>query len=289
LRPAFLLLLPILLSCAGRRENRIVIGAKNFTEQIVLAEILAQHIESRTRLEVERRVNLGGTLIAQEAVKSGQIDAFVEYTGTALTVVLGELPAGGKAEVYKRVKEGYAARFDLEVLEPLGFENTFAIVVRGADARRHKLRKVSDVRPLARQWRGGFGYEFAERLDGYRGFVEKYRLKFEVPARTLDLGLLYRALIEKQVDIVAGSSTDGLLAALDLVVLEDDQHYFPPYEAVPVARPQMLTAHPEVRRAFDELAGQFSEAEMRRLNYAVDGEHKDAKDVVREFLRSKGL
>jgi glycine betaine/choline ABC-type transport system substrate-binding protein len=288
-RPALLLILPLLLACAARRENRIVIGAKNFTEQVVLAEILAQHLELRTELEVERRINLGGTLIAQQAIQSGEIDAFVEYTGTALTVVLGEPPASDKAEVFRRVKEGYAARFGLEVLEPLGFENTFAIVVRGEDARRLKLRKISDIQPYARMWRGGFGYEFAERRDGYRGFVEKYGLKFELAPRTLDLGLLYRALIEKQVDIVAGNSTDGAIASLDLAVLEDDRHYFPPYEAVPIVRPPMLAAHPEVRRAVDALAGKFSEAEMQRLNYQVDGEHKDVKELVRDFLRSKGL
>jgi osmoprotectant transport system substrate-binding protein len=288
-RATILVSLSFLVACSGRRDNRIVIGAKNFTEQVVLAEILAQHLESRTDLEVERRINLGGTLIAQQALQSGEIDAFVEYTGTALTVVLGEPPASDKAEVLRRVKEGYASRFGLEVLEPLGFENTFAIVIRGEDARRLKVREISDIQTHVRKWRGGFGYEFAERRDGYRGFVEKYGLKFELPPRTLDLGLLYRALIEKQVDIVAGNSTDGAIASLDLAVLEDDRHYFPPYEAVPVARPQVLAAHPEVRRALDELSGKFSEAEMQRLNYGVDGERKDVKDLVRDFLRSKGL
>jgi len=275
--------------CAGPRENRIIIGSKNFTEQVVLGEILAQRIESRASLAVERRFNLGGTLIAQQAIESGAIDAYVEYTGTALAAVLGEAPAGTKQQVFARVKEGYASRFGLEVLEPLGFENTFAIVVRGEDARRLHLRTVSDLRPHVGAWRPGFGYEFMERPDGYVGFTAKYDLKFGMAPRTLELGLLYRALLEKHVDIVAGSSTDGPLGTLDLVMLEDDRRYFPPYEAVPIVRRETLARHPQLQTALQELAGRFSEAEMRRLNYAIDGEAKDPQDAVREFLQQKKL
>jgi glycine betaine/choline ABC-type transport system substrate-binding protein len=284
------LFLLIFTSCSKPRgEHAIVIGCKNFTEQVVLGEILAQHIESRTSLEVERRFNLGGTLIAQQAITSGAIDAYVEYTGTALAAVLNEPLARSREEVFQRVKVGYKSRFGLEVLEPLGFENNFAIVVRGEDARRLNLRTVSDLRPHIREWRPGFGYEFMERPDGYAGFTAKYQLHFEIPPRTLELGLLYRALMEKLVDIVAGSSTDGPLGTLDVVVLEDDQHYFPPYEAVPIVRPQAFEMHPGLREALQELAGRFSEDEMRRLNYEVDGEAKDVKVVVREFLQQEKL
>jgi osmoprotectant transport system substrate-binding protein len=284
------LLLLISSSCSKPRgEHAIVIGCKNFTEQNVLGEILAQHIESRTSLEVERRFNLGGTLIAQQAITSGAIDAYVEYTGTALAAVLNEPVAGNREEVFLRVKNGYESRFGLEVLKPLGFENNFAIVVRGEDARRLKLRAVSDLRPHVSEWRPGFGYEFMERPDGYAGFTARYQLNFEIPPRTLELGLLYRALMEKLVDIVAGSSTDGPLATLDVAVLEDDRHYFPPYEAVPIVRAQALAQHPELRTALQELAGKFSEDEMRRLNYAIDGDAKDVKVVVREFLKQKKL
>jgi len=286
---AFLLLLTASFGCAGRRGNRIIIGAKNFTEQEVLAEILAQHLGARTALEVEKRINLGGTLIAVQAIQSGEIDAYVEYTGTALTAVLGESPSRSKEDVLRRVKEGYSSRFGVEVLDPLGFENSFAIVVRGEDARRLRLKKVSDIRPYAPQWRAGFGYEFMERADGYPGLARKYGLTFGRPPRILDLGLLYRALNEKQVDLVAGNSTDGVILTLDLTVLEDDQHYFPPYEAVPVVRKEFLAAHSEARAALRELQGKFTEDEMRHLNYAVDGEHRDVREVVREFLRSKGL
>ncbi len=280
------LLLP---GCRAGRERRIVIGSKNFTEQIVLAELLAQVIEARTGLQVERRLNLGGTLICQQALRAGEIDLYVEYTGTALTAVLGQVPSSDRAAVYERVKKAYRERFGFEVTEPLGFNNTFAMVIRGEDARQLKLRAISDIAPYAPRWRAGFGYEFMERPDGFRGLVQTYQLRFAETPRVMDLGLIYRALKEKQVDIVAGNSTDGVIAALDLAVLEDDRHYFPPYEAVPVVRRQSLERHPEMRSALHALAGQISEAEMRRLNYAVDGERRDVPQVVREFLRGKGL
>jgi osmoprotectant transport system substrate-binding protein len=210
-------------------------------------------------------------------------------TAAALTAILKDPPQSDPAAVYARVRDEYARRFDLEVAPPLGFNNTFAIVIRGEDARRLNLRTLSDAARYAPQWRAGFGYEFMERPDGYAGLAQTYGLRFAAPPRIMDLGLLYRALLEKQVDLVAGNSTDGLIAAHDLVVLEDDRHYIPPYEAVPNVRRETLARHPQVRAALAELAGLITDAEMRRLNYAVDGEHRDAKDVVREFLQEKGL
>ena len=279
----------LLNGCRAGHQRRIIVGSKNFTEQIVLAELLAQEVESRSGLPVERRVNLGGTLICQQALRAGQIDLYVEYTGTALTVVLGEQPFSNPGEVYQRVKADYAQRFGLEVTEPLGFNNTFAIVVRGQDARGWKLRTISDLAPHAPRMRAGFGYEFMERPDGFRGWSETYHLKFAEPPRIMDLGLIYRALKEKQVDVVAGNSTDGVIEALDLAVLEDDRHYFPPYEAVPIVRRETLERHPELRAVLGTLGGRISEADMRRMNYAVDGEHRDVAVVVREFRRAKGL
>jgi osmoprotectant transport system substrate-binding protein len=279
----------LLNGCRAVHQRRIVVGSKNFTEQIVLAELLAQEMESRSGLPVERRVNLGGTLICHEALRAGQIDLYVEYTGTALTVVLGEQPFSNPGEVYQRVKADYAQRFGLEVTEPLGFNNTFAIVVRGQDARGWKLRTISDLAPHAPRMRAGFGYEFMERQDGFRGWSETYHLKFAEPPRIMDLGLIYRALKEKRVDVVAGNSTDGVIAALDLAVLEDDRHYFPPYEAVPIVRRETLERHPELRTVLGTLGGRISESDMRRMNYAVDGEHRDVAVVVREFRRAKGL
>ena len=281
--------LALLTASCGSRRNRIVIGSKNFTEQLILGELLAQQLEHRTGLTVERRFYLAGTYICQQALLAGRIDMYVEYTGTALTAILKEKPSSDHQEAYQRVKEGYARRFGLVVGEPLGFDNTFAMVVRGDDAQRLNLHTISQATQYAPQWRAGIGYEFKERPDGYAGLVRTYDLHFAAPPRIMDLGLLYRALKEKQVDIVAGSATDGLISALGFVVLEDDRHYFPPYGAVPIVREQALQEHPEVKSALAELAGKITAEDMRRMNYAVDGEHRDAKQVVAEFLRAKGL
>ena len=278
-----------LLGCGARRRNVIVVGSKNFTEQVLLGELLAQHIEAKTHLKVERRFYLAGTYICQQAILAGRIDTYVEYTGTALTAVLKLPSERNPPDVYRTVKREYASRFNLLVTAPLGFDNTFAIVIRGEDARRLHLRTISQATRYAPQWRAGFGYEFMERPDGYRGLARTYGLKFAAPPRIMDLGLLYRALLEKQVDLVAGNSTDGLLSALDLAVLEDDRHYFPPYQAVPVVRRETLVRHPQVQQALNDLGGKISDKDMRRLNYAVDGQHRDVQAVAREFLRSKGL
>ena len=278
-----------LAGCGPARRDAIVVGSKNFSEQTLLGEILAQHLEARTKLPVSRRFYLAGSYICQQALLAGRIDAYVEYTGTALTAILHNPIESNPAAVFGRVREEYKSRFGLEVMPSLGFNNTFAIVVRGEDARRMNLKKLSEASRFPRQWRAGFGYEFMERPDGYAGLARAYSLEFDSPPRILDLGLLYRALLEKQIDIVAGNSTDGLLAARDLVILEDDKHYFPPYEAVPIVRRETLERFPGVRGAIAELAGKISDAEMQKLNYVVDGEHRDIAEVAREFLRSKGL
>jgi osmoprotectant transport system substrate-binding protein len=288
----------LLTSCGPSRENRIVIGSKNFTEQLILGEILAQQIEARTHLPVERRFYLAGSYICHQAILGGRIDIYPEYTGTALTAILKQKPEGTRPDrtnpdrtdkdIYSRVKAEYAKRFDLAVGAPFGFNDTFAIEIRGDDARRLGLKTISQAAAYTPQWRAGFGYEFMERPDGYKGLVTTYRLRFAAPPRIMDLGLLTRSLKDHQVDLIAGNMTDGLIAALNLFVLEDDKHYFPPYEAVPVIREQTLAEHPEVRRVLDDLAGKISDAEMRQLNYEVDGRKRDVKEVVREFLRSKG-
>jgi osmoprotectant transport system substrate-binding protein len=213
----------------------------------------------------------------------------VEYTGTALTAILHDPIQSNLSAVFERVKNEYQQRFGLVVMPSLGFNNTFAIVVRGEDARRLNLKTIDDAARYTPQWRAGFGYEFMERPDGYEDLAKVYGLKFNTPPRILDLGLLYRALLSEQVDIVAGNSTDGLIAARDLVVLEDDKHYFPPYEAVPIVRPDALNRFPGTDAAIKELAGKISDKEMRRMNYAVDGEHRDTAEVAREFLLSKGF
>lgn len=281
------LFLPIL-GCA-RRTDRIVVGSKNFTEQLVLAEIFAQMIEARAHLEVERRFYLAGTFICQQAILAGRIDLYPEYTGTALTAVLKEPPGRDKQEVYRRVKQGYESRFGLTLSPPLGFDDTFAMVIRGEDARRLNLHSLSQAAAYTPKWRAGFGYEFMERPDGYKGLVATYGLKFAEAPRIMDLGLITRALKDHQVDMIAGNNTDGLIPALDLFVLDDDRHYFPPYEGVAVIRQETLKTHPEVGAALNALAGAISDDDLRRLNYAVDGEHKDAATVVRDFLRGRKL
>ena len=275
--------------CGKRGGDTLVVGSKNFTEQIVLAELFAQQIEAHSTLQVERRLNLGGTFICHDALVSGKIDLYPEYTGTALTAVLNDPLQKDSAAVFRRVQDEYRARFNVEVMPPLGFNNTFAMIVRGEDADKLHLRRISDITSLAPKWRAGFGYEFMERPDGYRGWTAAYSLHFAGEPRILDLGLLYRALADKQVDLVAGNSTDGVIESLHMVVLEDDLHYFPPYEAVPLVRRATLEKHPEVRDAIAALAGRISVEEIRRMNYAVDGEHRDPADVVREFRQAKGL
>ena len=279
----------LLCSCGPSRENRIVVGSKNFTEQLILGEIIAQQIETQTHLAVERRFYLAGSYICHQAILGGRIDIYPEYTGTALTAILKQKPEGNRETVYQRVKSEYAKRFNLSVGEPFGFNDTFAIEIRGEDARRLGLKTISQAAPYTPQWRAGFGYEFMERPDGYKGLAATYGLRFAAPPRIMDLGLLARALKDKQIDLAAGNTTDGLIPALDLFVLEDDKHYFPPYEAVPIIREQTLTEHPEVKQTLDELAAKISDTEMRQLNYEVDGQKRDVKDVVREFLRKRGL
>lgn len=272
--------------CGSERANTIVIGSKNFSEQALLGEILAQQIEAQTHLRVVRKFYLAGTFICQQAILSGRIDAYVEYTGTALTAILHDPVEADPHAVLARVQREYDERFHLAVLPSLGFDNTFAIVIRGEDARRLHLKTISEAARYAPEWRAGFGYEFMERPDGYPGLARAYGLRFAERPRILDLGLLYRALLDHQVDLVAGNSTDGLLSARDLAMLQDDKHYFPPYEAVPIVRQETLARHPEVGNALAGLVGKISDAEMSRMNYKVIGQHRDISEVASEFLHS---
>ncbi|MGA8013412.1 MAG: glycine betaine ABC transporter substrate-binding protein, partial [Candidatus Acidiferrales bacterium] len=286
---AICFLAAFVIGCSARKSDIIVVGSKNFPEQALLGEILAQHLEAHTHLRVERRFYLAGSYICQQALLAGRIDTYVEYTGTALTAILHDPVESDPAAVFGKVQSEYKKRFQFEVMPSLGFDDTFAIVIRGEDARRLHLSTLSSAVPFTRDWRAGFGYEFMERPDGYPGLARAYGLQFSAPPRILDLGLLYRALLDKQVDLVAGNSTDGLLAARDLVILADDKHYFPPYEAVPIVREDTLARHPEARAAIAELAGKITNAQMQKMNYAVAGGGRDASEVAREFLQAQGL
>jgi len=276
----------IAIAIAGcRPAAHIVVGSKNFGEQVLLGEIVAQAIEQRARLPVERRLNLGGTFVCDRALRAGEIDVYVEYTGTAYTAILKRPPIGDRDAVLAEVRARYAER-GLVWTEPLGFENTFAIVLRGDDAERLGIRRISDL-VAHPDLKPAFGYEFMERADGFRGLVRAYGLAFREPPRVMDLGLLYRALVDRQVDVAAGNSTDGLITSLGLRVLEDDRGYFPPYDAVPVARRAMLERHPEARAVLDWLGERISATEMRRLNYRVEGDRTPAEQVARDFLTAR--
>jgi len=290
----------LMAGCAPPRGSRIVIGAKNFTEQVVLGELLAQEIEAVSGQRVERRFYLAGSYLCHQALVSGRIDGYVEYTGTALTAILKQPlpPVKDPAVVFATVQRLYEERYKVRVERGLGFEDTFAMVVRGADADRLGLKTISDVakfaeptsqnRDVGHPMRLGVGYEFQARPDGLAGLEKTYDLRFGTP-RVMDLGLLYRALSAGQVDIVAGNSTDGPIRALGFRVLDDDRHYFPPYEAVPLMREDSLRLHPEIQIAMDRLAGKVTAEEMQAMNDAVDGRHEDVGAVVKRFREGRGL
>jgi glycine betaine/choline ABC-type transport system substrate-binding protein len=259
------------------------VGSKNFTEQLVLGEIVAQTIERETGLSVRRQLNLGGTMICDRALLAGEVDVYVEYTGTALTAIFRRPPSTDRDAVMRTVRQLYADS-GRTLLPPLGFDNTFAILVRGKDARELGLRTIEDAARVTPRWRAGFGYEFMERPDGYRGLAKAYGLAFREPPQIMDLALTYRALASGQVDLIAGDATAGLITSLDLVQLEDNRHYFPPYDAVPVARASVLLRYPQVRVALQRLGQRISAADMRAMNQAADGQRLDPDEVARRFL-----
>ncbi len=273
--------------CLGCSRPAIVVGSKNFTEQVILGEMLAQMLENRD-VPVERRLNLGGSFICHEALESGQMDVYVEYTGTALTAILKEPILHDADEVYRKVRAEYKKRFGLEWGPPLGFNNTYALAMRRQHASKLGIQRISDLAKHLDSIRTGFGHEFLEREDGYRGFTHAYGLDFSLSPRGMELGLIYQALEAEQVDLVAGSATDALIERLGLTVLIDDRNYFPPYFAAPVFRPDSVDAHSALGEVIRLLDGQIDEAAIRKLNFAVDGERRSERDVAREFLLGRG-
>jgi osmoprotectant transport system permease protein len=271
-----------------RSPETIAIGSKNFTEQIILGELLAQQIENNTKLKVTRQLNLGGTFICHEAVKTGKIAGYIEYTGTALTAVLKQEPIKDPQVVLDNITKAYASQFQLAVMQPLGFENTFAFIIRNADAKRLQIKTLSEAAKYTPQMRGGFGYEFLERKDGYPAVSKTYGLKF-AKIQQMEFSLMYPAIKQKQVDLIAANSTDGLIPILDLVILTDDKKYFPPYQAVPVFNRAILTKHPELKTVIDRLAGAISTTDIQQMNYQVDNKSIPVDRVVREWLKSKKI
>ena len=260
-------------ACGAEESRPIVIGSKNFTESVLLGELLAQKLES-AGCRVDRRLNMGGTFVCDAAIRAGSIDAYVEYSGTALTAIL-------KKQSMQDVPVEYE-KAGLRFSPSLGFNNTFAMIVRRADAERLGLRKISDLTKVAATYQPGFGYEFAERPDGWNGLQRAYGLRFAKTPRTMDLGLTYKAVAGGEVDLIAGNSTDGLIEPLGLVVLEDDRKFFPRYDAVVVYRKELER---KCADAIETLRGTIDDTTMRRLNYEVDGKKRDVAEVVREFLR----
>lgn len=283
------LTLAVCVSHAGcTRPHTITVGSKNFTEQRILGEIAAQQLERELNVPVSRKLDLGGTLLAHEALASGQIDLYPEYTGTALTAVLKLPLSNDPATVYGTVRIEYQSRWKLSWLRPLGFDDTFAMVIRGDDARAGHLRTLSQAAARKEPWRLGVGYEFLQRPDGLAGLQKTYALPLAGSPTTMDLGLLYTALMDRKVDMVAANSTDGLLSTLDVKVLEDDRKYFPPYEAAFIVSEACLAREPRAREALERLSGKLTSEMMQTLNYEVDGKHRRAAEVAKEFLDRAG-
>lgn len=278
-----LTLLLALSGCSG--EKHLSIGAKNFTEQTILGEIVAQHIENRLHQPVERKLGLGGTMLAQQALLTKEIDLYPEYTGTAFTNIMKHPPIADPARVLDRLRQDYG-KLGLQWLDPLGFDNSFAMVVRGEDARLRHLVTLSNAGQDSKGFTLGAGYEFLTRPDGFDLLTRSYGIKWIGVPKSMDLGLLYQGLKQKQVDMVAGSATDGVLSALDAKVLQDDKHVFPPYQACIVVRSDSLAATPNLWAVLSELSGKISTEAMRRMNYQVDGKHQPASEVAAEFLRT---
>ena len=268
--------------CARPGERPLRVGSKNFTEQVILGEIAAQALE-RAGVAVDRKLDLGGTFVCHRALVAGELDLYPEYTGTAFTAILQQKPITDPVRVRETVASEYRRRWKLEWSPPLGFENTFALVMRGAQARELGITTISDLARAGQGLRPGFGYEFLERADGFPGLAAAYGLRFTARPAEMDLGLLYPALAQGKVDVVAGNSTDGLIAAMGLVVLEDDRSYFPPYEAAFVARADAWN-RPAVRAALEPLADRITAEAMRKMNAAVDRDRRRPADVAREFL-----
>ena len=271
-------------SPAAGAHNVIRIGSKNFTEQLLLGELMAQLIEEQTDLTVDRRLNLGGTMICHEALVAGEIDLYAEYTGTGLVTVLKRPSDSDPDKVLRVVRQEYEKQFQLTWLDGFGFNNTYALTVRQSDARRNGWETVSDLATSADSLRAGFTAEFAERPDGYPGVRQAYRLDF-ADVYDLEPSLMYEAVAGSEVDVICAFSTAGRIRAYDLQPLVDDRRFFPPYDAAPVIRADVLAKNPKLRDVFSRLAGTLTEETMQRLNHEVDGQGRPVEAVVRDFLR----
>jgi osmoprotectant transport system permease protein len=270
---------------AGQRP--VVIASKPFAESYVLAEMFAQLLESRD-VPVVRRPGLGATEVAFAALRAGSIDVYPEYTGTGLLAILGHAPVHDPDSVFSLVQREFTSRFGVRWLPPLGFENTYAIAVRRNTARDDGLHTLTDVARVAPHLTAGFTPDFIGRSDGLPGLARSYGLHFAA-VRPLEQALKYRALAAGTVDIVDGYSTDGAIARYGLVVLVDDRHFFPPYQAAALVSVRLQRDNPRAIAVLTELSGRLSVGFMRSLNERVEVQHEPVASVARDALRALGL
>ncbi len=285
----FAMTLGVLAGCGAEPANKIVIGSKNFTENMILGEIFTQVIQEKTDLKVVHKQNLGGTMVCFEAIKKGELDIYPEYTGTGLTAHLKRDAVNDADKVYAVVKEEFHKQFDIKWLEPLGFNNTYAVAVKEDFAKQNNLTKVSQLASLSKDLIFGAEHEFFDRQDGYEGMVQAYGFKFKGEPSKMDVALKYQAIAEGKINVTDAFSTDGQLITYKLKVLEDDKKFFPPYYAAPIIRNKTLQKHPELEEILNALAGKINDEEMQKMNYQAESEKKPIKDVAKEFLTVKGL
>jgi osmoprotectant transport system substrate-binding protein len=282
------LALPMVLSGCGSADT-ITVGSKDFSENIVLGEIFAQLIEAKTELKVNRKLNMGGTFVNFEAIKNGQIDLYPEYTGTGLTAQLEMDVITDPDEAYRVVAEEFDSQFGIKWLEPLGFNNTYAVAVTDEVYQEYGVETVSDLVDAAPNLVFGAEHEFFDRQDGFEGLVDVYGLTFKGDPQKMNVSLKYQAMGNGDIDVTDAFSTDGQILQYKLKILEDDQNFFPPYYAAPIIRNETLEKHPELEEVLNALSGLIDDDAMTQLNYQIDVENKDVAAVAKDFLEGKGL
>ncbi len=269
------------------QRRPLVVASKPFGESFILAEMFSQLLESRG-ITVERRLGLGATEIAFQALRSGAIDVYPEYSGTGLVAILDQTPEGTPEQVFRTVSRAFRERWGIHWLPPLGFENTYAIAVRPTSAESDSLRSLSDLAEVAPEYVGGFSPDFIGRSDGLPGLEGAYGLRLR-EVRSLLQAVKYEAVSRGEVDVIDGYSTDGLIDRFDLTVLTDDLEFFPPYQAAAVVGRNLWQARPDAVRALSELSGTLDEELMRRLNRRVEVDGEEFASVARDALTEIGL
>lgn len=283
------ILILVNITCTKKEKSKIVIGSKNFTEQVILGEMMSVLLEAKTDLQVEHKFNLGGTFICHNALKRGDIDIYAEYTGTALTAILKMEVIAEPEKAYKTIKEMYLEQFNLVWLKPLGFNNTYTLTMRSEQAKKNGIKNITDLKKWKDKFVAGFTSEFMERPDGYPALIKHYDFEFKNKVREMDPGLMYIAMQEKEVDIICGFATDGRIPAFNLVMLEDDKSFFPSYYAAPVVRKETLDKYPEIAGILNQLSGKIDNVAMAELNYKVDEKGEKPREVAKQFLKKIGI